>query len=147
MEISKITKDNIIKFPGENEREEFYLGYAYDNNMIELEFEGDIENIVSIELHDLHLGDEMLKYLFLIITYKSKNGVKTLVLRNNKLRDPSILSRINFNRLESLDLSVNEITNIKFLSDMKAKHLKDLYLDYNNLSSIFPLFNTSSFFE
>ena len=141
MEISK--KDNIIENLGENEREEFYLRYTDDNNMIKLEFEGDIKNIVSIELNDLYGGDEMLKYLFLIITYKSKNGVKELVLRNNNLRDLSILSRINFNQLETLDLSVNEITNIKFLSDMKAKHLKYLYLDNNNLSSLYPLFNTN----
>ena len=141
MEISK--KDNIIENLGENEREEFYLGYTDDYNMIKLEFEGDIKNIVSIDLHDLYGGDEMLKYLFLIITYKSKNGVKELVLRNNNLRDLSILSRINFNQLETLDLAVNEITNIKFLSDMKAKHLKYLYLNYNNLSSLYPLFNTN----
>ena len=139
LEISK--KDNIIENLGDNEREEFYLGYTDDYNMIKLEFEGDIKNIVSIELNDLYGGDEMLKYLFLIITYKSKNGVKKLVLRNNNLRDLSILSRINFNQLETLDLAVNEITNIKFLSDIKAKHLKYLYLDNNNLSSIYPLFN------
>ena len=85
----------------------------------------------------------MLKYLFLIITYKSKNRIKNLVLRNNKLKDPSILSKINFSKLKMLDLSINEITNIKFLSYMKAKHLEYLYLQNNNLRSIYPLFNTN----
>jgi len=143
--ILKIDKDNIteISWLEENEREEFILLSIHNNEAIESEFEGDIENIVDIVLPDLDMGDEMLKYLFLILTYKSKNKVQKLVLRNNKLKDPSILSRINFNKLKVFDLAVNEITNIKFLSDMKAENLEYLFLDNNHLSSIYPLFNTN----
>ena len=88
-------------------------------------------------------GDEMLKKLFLIITYKTKNQIKRLKLRNNKIKDPSILSRIHFNKLKTLDLSINEISNIEFLSNMQAKNLKYLALDHNNLNSIYSLLNAN----
>ena len=96
-----------------------------------------------IELKDIYCGDKILKDLFLIITYKAKNNINKLILRNNKIKDPSILNRINFNKLEILDLTANEITNLKFLSDMKAKYLKYLYLDNNNFNDIYPLFNSN----
>jgi len=93
----------------------------------------------KIDLSDREGGDEMVKQFFLIITYKTKNNINELKLRNNKIKDPSILSRIHFIKLQTLDLSVNKISNINFLSDMKAKNLKYLYLDFNNLNGIYPL--------
>ena len=107
---------------------------------LEFEFSYDIERI---ELNDRFGGDEMIKYLFLIITYKPKNKIKKLILRNNNIKDPSILNRINFSRLEVLDLSVNEITNLNFLLDMKAENLKYLYLDNNQFKDIYPLLHTN----
>ena len=101
------------------------------------------EDTEKIDLCDLGGKDEMLKCLFRIITYKNKNKIKVLILRNNKIKDPSILNRINFNSLETLDLAVNEITNLNFLTDMKAKHLKSLYLDNNQFNEIYPLLNTN----
>ena len=100
---------------------------------------GDNEIIDLSELNQK--GDEMLKKIFLIITYKTKNKIKTLKLRNNKIKDPSILSRIHFNKLQTLDLSINEIANINFLSNFQAQNLKYLYLDHNNLNTIYPLLN------
>ena len=88
-------------------------------------------------------GDEMLKKLFLIIAYKTKNKIKKLILRNNKIKDPSILSRIHFSKLQTLDLSINEIANIDFLSVMQAENLKYLYLDNNNLNTIYPILNAN----
>ena len=92
-----------------------------------------------IDLHDKKGGDEMLKKLFLIITYKTENQINKLILRNNNIKNPSLLSRIHFNKLHVLDLSVNKITNINFFSDMKAKRLKKLYLDHNHLNCFYPL--------
>jgi Leucine-rich repeat (LRR) protein len=92
-----------------------------------------------IDLSDFNGGDEMLKNLFLIITYEHKNIIKKLLLRNNKITDPSMLNKVNFNLLERLDLSVNLITDLKFLLDMKAKDLEILYLDNNKFMDFSPL--------
>ena len=85
-------------------------------------------------------NDEMLNYLFLIITYKTENKINKLILSNNGIKVPSILKRINFNKLETLDLSFNEITNLKFVSDMKTKDL--IYLN-NPFNSVCPLFKVN----
>lgn len=93
-----------------------------------------------IDLSDITDGrEEMLKFLFLIITYKSGNKINELKLRNTNIKDPSILTRINFPILETLDLAVNRITNLNFLIDMKAKKLKNLYLDNNCVNDIYPI--------
>ena len=101
-----------------------------------IEISGDSEDI---ELCDLEGGDEMLKDLFLIITYKPKNKIKKLILRNIDIKDPSMLNKIKFNELELLDLSVNEIKDFEFLSNMKSKNLKYLYLDRNKFNDISPI--------
>ena len=111
-------------------------------------FEKDYELEISrdtkyIDLVDLKGGDEMLEKLFLIITYKSKNKIKKLGLRNNDIKDPSILNRINFNKLEELDLAMNEIKDFDFLSNMKSKNLKYLYLDNNMIEDIYPILNAN----
>ena len=46
------------------------------------------------------------------------------------------LIKINFNKLEILDLSDNNITDIKILEKVNFKELKELYLNYNNISDI-----------
>ena len=109
-------------------------------NKYKIEISGDNE---IIDLNGKKGGDEILKYLFLIITYKTENKINKLILNNNGIKDPSILNRINFNKLETLDLSFNEITNLKFVSDMKAKDLKYLYLNNNPFNSVFPLFKVN----
>jgi len=102
-----------------------------------IEISEDKENVKKeIDLCDIKGGQKMLKALFLIITYKPKNNIKKLILRNNDIEDPSMLNKINFNKLEILDLAVNEIKDLIFLIDMKAKNLKYLYLDNNNFKEI-----------
>ena len=81
----------------------------------------------------------MLKNLFLIISYVHKNTIKILILRNNLIEDPSMLNKVNFNLLEKLDLSVNSITDLKFLLDMKANKLEFLFLDNNKFMDFSPL--------
>jgi Leucine-rich repeat (LRR) protein len=101
------------------------------------EISKDKENIINeIDLSDIKGGQKMLKALFLIITYKPKNNIKKLILRNNDIFDPSMLNKVNFNKLQTLDLAVNEIKDLKFLLDMKAKNLKYLYLDNNEFVEI-----------
>ena len=105
-------------------------------NKYELDISCDIENI---DLSDVKGGDNMLKKLFLIITYKPKNKIKNLSLRNNDIKNPSLLNKINFNDLEVLDLAVNYIKDLTFLLDIKAKNLKYLYLDNNNFKEIYQI--------
>ena len=110
---------------------EFKYKYKY-----KLEISNDIENI---DLCDLNGNDEMLKSLFLIISYKPKNKIKELNLRNNNIKDPSMLNRINFYYLQMLDLSMNNFGDLKFLKNMKARNLKYLYLANNFFSDIYPI--------
>jgi len=125
--------DRFIYKPIEEQIKEFKDKY-------EIEISGDSEDI---DLCDRKGGNKMLKNLFLIITYKPKNKIKKLNLRNNDIKDPSILNIINFNKLEVLDLAVNYIENLEFLSNMKSKNLKYLYLDNNNYNDISPILNAN----
>ena len=100
------------------------------------------ENINKIDLSNKHGGNEMLKKLFLIITYKPKNKINNLILRNNDIKDPSMLKWINFNKLKILDLSVNKIKNLTFLLDMKAENLEKLYLDNNEFEEIYQILHS-----
>jgi hypothetical protein len=96
-------------------------------------------DVEIIDLGDFKGGDEMLKKLFLIITYDPKNTIQELILRNNFIKDPSMLNKVNFNLLKKLDLSVNLISDLKFLLDMKANKLEYLFLDNNIFMDINPL--------
>ena len=127
-EVKKKFSGNFIYKSIEEQKKEFKEKYEFDN--------WDKDNI---ELNDLHGGEEMLKKLFLIISYNPKNTISKLILRNNNIKDPSMLNRINFGCLETLDLAVNEIKDLKFLLEMKARKLKYLYLDNNLFSDINPL--------
>jgi Leucine-rich repeat (LRR) protein len=113
------------------QKKNFKMNYKLDKEIS--------EDDEIIDIHDLNCGDKIMKDLFLIITYNTKNNVNKLILRNNKIKDPSILKRINFNKLQTLDLAVNEITNLNFLLDMKAENLQYLYLDNNYFNDIYPL--------
>jgi len=146
LEFSKIIEENSEQNTQENSNEnktgDYALRYSEGNNINESEFEKNIENIVDIDLNDILGGDELLKSLFLIITYKSKNRIRKLILRNNDIEDPLILSRINFDSLRTLDLAVNKIKDLKFLSCLKAKYLKYLYLDNNSFNDIYPILSS-----
>ena len=69
------------------------------------------------------------------------NNIKYLILDDNKLQDVSLLSRMPLYHLDFLNLSVNVISNIKFLKELskKAKNLKTLYLNDNKINDIKPL--------
>jgi len=138
-EFTKKYKLGIYKF---NLDEEFELKSSKNKDKIQLELWNYIKNnIVNIDLSNIEGGDEMLKYLFLIITYKPKNKIKYLNLRNNDIKDPSMLNRINFIYLAQLDLGENKIEDLKFLQNMKSENLKELYLDNNLFNDICPILN------
>jgi len=135
-ETEKVLNKIDNKYPGrfiyksiDDQKKEFQQNYNYKVSW-------DTE---LIDLNDCKGGDEMLKKLFLIITYVPKNKIKYLRLMNNQITDPSMLNRVNFDMLKILDLSVNLITDLKFILDMKAKNLIYLYLDHNEIIDINPL--------
>ena len=103
--------------------------------------EKDDKNGKEIQIKDTKEGDSILKDLFIIISHKNKNRITKLNLKNNKIVDPSLLNRIQFDSLEELDLSGNNIKNLNFLKGMKAKNLKYLYLDNNYINDLSPLKN------
>jgi Leucine-rich repeat (LRR) protein len=135
-EIKNVLNKINQKYPGkfiyksiDEQKDDFKKNYQYD-----VSWDKEI-----IDLCDFKGGDEMLKNLFLIITYVHKNTIKRLILRNNFIKDPSMLNKVNFDLLEKLDLSVNLITDLKFLLDMKAKKLEYLFLDNNKFMDFSPL--------
>ena len=147
---SKSNQNDKMHVPGEennNEKEFQLISDDGDENKISIdkdseeEVEKIVENIVKIDFYDKKSGDEMLKYLFLIITYASENKIKQLILRNNNIKDASVLARINFSQLKTLDLAVNEIEDSNFLTDIKADNLENLYLDNNYLKNFYPILN------
>jgi len=100
----------------------------------------------EVEVENIKEGDLMIKYLFIIFSHINGNKIRKLKLISNNIKDPSILNRIQFNFLEELDLSVNKITNLKFLKGMKAKNLKRLYLNNNYINDLTPLYNIKEYF-
>lgn len=156
---SKSNQNVEIHIPGEegeenkNEKEYQLISDDGDKNKIsidkdknnkeisEKDVEKIVENIVKIDFYDKKSGDKMLKYLFLIITYASENKIEKLILRNNNIKDASVLARINFSQLKTLDLAVNEIKDSNFLTDIKADNLENLYLDNNYLKNFYPILN------
>ena len=105
------------------------------------------ENTKKVEVKEVGGGDLMLKEIFIIIIHKNKNKIQELKLTGNKIEDPSILKRIQFNYLNELNLSVNSIKNLNFLKQMKAKSLKTLYLNNNEINDISLLDNIRTCFE
>ena len=91
-------------------------------------------------------GDSILKNILIIISSKNKNRIKKLKLKGNKIEDPSIINKIQFNFLEELDLSVNNIKNLDFLKELKAKNLTDLLLNHNKINDLSVLYNIKDFF-
>ena len=66
------------------------------------------------------------------------NKIEYLYLDDNKIEDASLLKRTPLYNLVHLDLSLNFITNIKFLNIMcfKCKELKRLFLNDNKINDI-----------
>ena len=90
-----------------------------------------------IDLSGLRAGDDLLRELYLIINQDLK--IKKLNLHNNEIKDASLLGRINLRYLEELDISLNKINNIQFVTEIKSRHLIKIYLNDNHIKDISPL--------
>ena len=87
--------------------------------------------------------ENILEDLFLSIPPKSI--IKKIKLVNCKIKDISILSRLQLDYLEVLNLSWNSITNLKFLERQTMKRLKIINLDFNRINDLTPLIKIIKF--
>ena len=132
IENNKIEENNIIELINLYKKKgQILIKNINDIKKYEFEYK---ENMNELDVSNKEGGDLMLKYIF--INIPSNNKIITLKLDNNKIKDPSILNRIEFNFLEELHLNSNNIKNLNFLKGMKAKNLKILYLEENDFKDL-----------
>ena len=88
-------------------------------------------NITKLDLSYKYIGNDGLKYLCEKLNFKE---LKELNLSNNNISDIKVLEKVKFEKLEILDLGTNRISNIDILEKVNFKELKKLYLYDNNIS-------------
>ena len=104
------------------------------------EEEGELsEKIKKIYITDIKDGDKMLEDLNLLIP--KKNNIERLKISNNNIKNTTLIKRLPLFKLKSLDLALNKITNLDFLTKLKSKKIKVLFLDENQFKNIYQLFN------
>ena len=100
------------------------------------------DNSIIADISSKREGDIILIDFYTLIN--STNKIKSLILDDNKLQNVSILNRIPLYHLKILDLSLNLITDIKFLKKLSKKcNLQHLFLNDNKIIDISPLINYS----
>lgn len=105
------------------------------NELGKNDFQKLYDDLVKIDLGS-RKEEKLLIDLQPLIIYPNK--IKFLILDDNQLQNVSILTRFPLYNLEVLDLSLNLITNIKFLKRLSTKFelLKALYLNDNKINDI-----------
>lgn len=134
-----------------NEIKRLYnIEYDENKDKIELEQKDEVKGEEKKEVLDKTEEDEedelILMNLFIIISQKNENKISKLSLQKYKIKNPSILNRIQFNSLEELNLSINNIKDLHYLKGMKAENLKRLYLDNNNINDLSLLYKIKDLF-
>ena len=100
--------------------------------------EDDKRNIEKIDKNNIldlshkHLGNEGLQQQLNLIN----DNIIELNLSWNNISDIKVLEKVKFNKLEILNLGWNKISNINILENVKFKKLKELNLSCNNISDI-----------
>ena len=103
------------------------------NNKIYILSKIKFNNFQIINCDNCDLDDEHLNMLGYLFT----NKLKSLNLSDNKITDINVLNKNNILiNLENLDLSSNNIENINILNDCKFENLKKLNLSHNKISDI-----------
>ena len=88
----------------------------------------------KICLSDLRAEDTLLRELYYIL--KPDIKILEISLRNNDIRNASLISRIPYKYIKRIDLSLNNISNLEFILEMKSKNLREIYLNDNLLNDI-----------
>ena len=105
------------------------------------DFENKYDEIFDFSSYKLELGSRRCGDIILIDMYgliEYPNRLEYLCLDDNRLTDVSILNKMPLYQLRLLDLSLNFITNIKFVKKMSERftRLETLYLNCNKISDI-----------
>ena len=90
-------------------------------------------NVTEIDLNDKIIGNEGLKYICQDMNFQN---LKKLYLNGNKITDIKALEKANFEKLEVLDIGLNNIYNINIFEKVNFKELKELHLNFNKISDI-----------
>ena len=130
LNIIKYTERIQIKLTINKEDFEIYLNLKDFNNKYYINIR-DID-LKEVNLSHKHIGNEGLKDLFKI----NFNKLEVLDLSGNKIPDINVLEKVNFKELKKLNLSSNKISDINILEKVNFKELKELYLHKNNISDI-----------
>ena len=129
-EVQKIYKDKLV-YKSIN-FEEFCSKYDFDYN----------KNTKYLDLGSNRKGDKIIIDISCSINFPQ--NITSLILDDNKLQNVSLLNRMPLLHLQILDLSLNLITDIKFLKKLSKKcNLQKLYLNDNKIMDISPLINYS----
>ena len=86
----------------------------------------------KLDLGCFFLGDKGLNDLKI----NKMNELKELDLSINNISNIKLFTKIEFVNLEILNLSFNKISDINILEDVNLKQLKELYLNYNQIIDI-----------
>ena len=100
------------------------------NKLFNLNIEN--SNILKLNLKNKEINNNKLQLLINVNFIE----LKQLYLSNNKISDIKELLKVKLEKLEILDLSVNEISNIDVLEKLNLIQLKKLNLSGNNISDI-----------
>jgi len=130
LNIIKYNKRTLDKLKITKEHFEIYIALKEFKMKYNLNID-DID-IEELDLSRKHIGNEGLKYLIKIDFEK----LNKLNLSGNKISDISILKDVNFKELKELNLSYNEISYISILKDVNFKELNQLNLRHNEISDI-----------
>ena len=126
-------KDFIKGFNEKKKGEIIYEAKTLDEFKRKYKVEIDpVMNIIS--LNDLRAEDTLLQELYYIL--KPDIKILEISLRNNDIKNASCISRIPYKYLKIIDLSMNNISNLEFLLEMKSKNLREIYLNDNLLNDI-----------
>jgi Leucine-rich repeat (LRR) protein len=122
-------KDLLEKYKGKI----IYVAKTLDefNNKYKVEIDKEMK---IISLNDLRAQDTLLQELYYILEPDIK--ILEISLRNNDIKNVSLISRIPYKSIRIIDLSMNKISNLEFILEMKSKNLRELYLNDNLLNDI-----------
>ena len=90
-------------------------------------------NLDTLKINDKKIGNDILKYL---CENFNLTGLKQLILAKNNISDIKILAKVNFEKLEILNIGFNAISNIDVFEKANFKELKQLWMSRNCISDI-----------
>ena len=95
----------------------------------------------EIKLINTMFGNKILKDLYILSSKYEKT--EKLILSYNNINDISLLSRMEFINLKTIDLSLNQIKSIESLSKMRLDNLQCLFFKGNITSDFTPLISSN----